>query len=158
MFSEWPLRSGTACPTFTVLDYYATSPCRAPDSRPYPILALCIPGILDVSQALEPQAPKRSVNLFILDAPWHPAIIYNILPWEPSRKVPRTGVPKLWNMSLSWVASCLWYVKKTSAKILRRRKFPHPDISLGNIAKFLIVFSASSRITFHHFSSYPLGF
>lgn len=52
---------------FTLLDCRATLPHGAPNSMPHPILALCILGILDVSQTLELQAPRRSVILFVLD-------------------------------------------------------------------------------------------
>lgn len=73
-----------------VFYYYATSLCRAPNYRPHPTLAVCILEILGVSQVLESQAPNRSVILlFILDESWHPAIIYNILPWEPGKKSPK---------------------------------------------------------------------
>lgn len=62
------LGSRIAYPTpFIILDCHVVLPHRAPNSRPRPTLAVYILGILDVSQALEPQAPRRSAILFILD-------------------------------------------------------------------------------------------
>lgn len=63
---------------------------QGPKLQASPHIGVCILEILGVSQVLEPQAPNRSVILlFILDESWHPANIYNILPWEPGKKSPK---------------------------------------------------------------------
>lgn len=79
---------GIACP-----HHYSGLPChfsQGPDTLHW----LCLPELLDSSQPLEPQALRGSASLFILDYPWHLAIIYSILPWELSGGVPRIGLER----------------------------------------------------------------